>query len=207
MCAQTARVDWVRGIKWKIPWRHAAQDISSQNLHVRNEDHPQIQQLFDTHFSKALKRHSCLETLFRAGGAEQSRIKEYLPRTCANVVRVVSDSAECPPTELSFEKEHVAGSSSCVVNFVVDMASQTFSQTGRRIHSQSIGRCHELVDDARHHACAMCQGSHSLRTSHGEQTVNVCNKDGSLRHLCWMWISHNDLCTPATRVTSCHEHR
>ena len=33
----------------------------------------------------------------------------------------------------------------------------------------------------------MCQGGHSLRTSHGEQTVSVRNIGGSLRHLCWMW--------------------
>ena len=50
--AYTARVDWVRGIEWEIPWRRAAQDIFSQNLHVRNEDHPQILQLFDTYFQR-----------------------------------------------------------------------------------------------------------------------------------------------------------
>ena len=44
------------------------------------------------------------------------------------------------------------------------------------IHNR-FGRCHVLVfrpnnDDVRLHAYAMCQGSHSLRTSHGEQSAS-----------------------------------
>ena len=72
------------------------------------------------------------------------------------------------------------------------------------IHNR-FGRCHVLVfrpnnDDVRLHAYAMCQGSHSLRTFHGEQIVSFRNKGGSFRRLCWMWRGYNDLCTPATQA-------
>ena len=131
----TARVDWVRGTKWKIPWRRAAQDISSQNLHVRNEDHPQILQLFDTHFSKGLEKAFLPGNIVPSGRGRTVENQRIPATNMCNVVRVVSDSAECLPTELSFEKEHMAGSSSCVVNFVVDMASQIFSPKSDRPQS------------------------------------------------------------------------
>ena len=45
----------IRGVSWTMDPEQNKSYICSQNLHVQNEDHPQILQLFDTHFSKALK--------------------------------------------------------------------------------------------------------------------------------------------------------